>query len=160
MAAILAVHVNEVALRVSNGESYRSISNRLRRLYPGTLGLSARSVRRFCRRQGVHYRSGLTDSELDREVSLSIQSVGHSYGRRTVQGLLRARGIHVSQRRIGVSMSRGPQQGRRSRANRHLNPPPYNARFFGDKLHLDQNENLKNESTKVLNPRRLLSSGS
>ena len=145
MAAILAVHVNEVALRVTNGESYRSISNRLHRLYPGTFGLSARSVRHFCRRQGVHYRSGLTDSELDREVALSIQSVGHSYGRRTLQGLLRARGIHVSQRRRGMSMSRvapGLQQGRRNRANRHLIPPPYSARFFADKLHLDQNEKL------------------
>ena len=26
--------------------------------------------------------------------------------------------------------------------NRSLNPPPYTARFFGDKLHLDQNEKL------------------
>lgn len=27
-------------------------------------------------------------------------------------------------------------------AHRHLNPPPYTARFSGDKLHLDQNEKL------------------
>ncbi len=34
------------------------------------------------------------------------------------------------------------QLGRRQRACRHLNPPPYTARFFGDKLHFDQNEKL------------------
>lgn len=36
----------------------------------------------------------------------------------------------------------GPQRGRRQMAHRHLNPPPYTARFSGDKLHLDQNKKL------------------
>jgi len=71
-----------------------------------------------------------------------VQAVGHSYGRRTIHGLLNAQGIHASEVRIGSSMGRvapGPQRGRRQMAHRHLN---YTARFSGDKLHLDQNEKL------------------
>ena len=59
-----------------------------------------------------------------------------------MHGLLRAQ---VSQRRLSRSMLRvapGPQRGRTHRAHRHLNPPPYIARFFGDKLHIDQNEKI------------------
>ena len=35
----------------------------------------------------------------------------------------------------------GPQRGRRHRAFHHPNPP-YSARFYGDKLHIYQNEKL------------------
>ena len=62
-----------------------------------------------------------------------------------MHGLLAAQGIRVAEDRVGRSMSRlapGPQLGRTHRACRHLNPPPYMARFFGDKLHYDQNEKL------------------
>ena len=62
-----------------------------------------------------------------------------------MSGLLRSQGIVVGENRIGRSMQRvapTAQIGRQRRAGRHLNPPPYTARFFGDKIHLDQNEKI------------------
>lgn len=136
---------DEIALWVALGATYESISMNLRRRNPQQSGYSARSVRRYCADDGVHYRSGLTDSQLDRVVSALIQTVGHSYGRRTLHGLLSSQGLHVSQPRISRCMTRvapAPQRHRAYTARRHLNPPMYNARFFADKLHLDQNEKL------------------
>lgn len=82
---------------------------------------------------------------MDRLVASRVRSVGHSYGRRTMHGLLSAEGIHVAADRVGRSLGRvapGPQRARAQRTRRHLNPPPYTAHFFGDKLHFDQNEKL------------------
>ena len=62
-----------------------------------------------------------------------------------MHGLLSADGVHVGVDRVGRSLQRvapGPQVARTRRARRHLNPPPYSARFFGDKVHFDQNEKL------------------
>ena len=135
----------EITSRVRRGQTYQQISEDLRRRYPSVRGLSCRSVRRFCRARDIRYRSGLNTRELDLVVSATVRLVGHSYGRRTMQGLLRAGGVNVSQRRIGRSLGRvapGAQRGRRQQVHRHLNPIPYRARFYGDKLHLDQNEKL------------------
>ena len=60
-------------------------------------------------------------------------------------GLLCSQGIVVGENRVARSMQRvapAAQIGRRQRARRHLNPPPYIARFFGDKVHFVQNEKL------------------
>lgn len=75
----------------------------------------------------------------------AVRRDGHSYRRRTLSGLLRSRGIVVGENRIAGSMSRiapAAQTGRRQRASRNLSPPPYTARFFGDKVHFDQNAKL------------------
>lgn len=136
---------DEIALWVASGATHEAISMNLLLRHPHEPGYSARSVRRYCSSEGIHYRSRLTDPQLDRLVSAQIQAVGHSYGRRTLHGLLSSQGLHVSQRRLGSCMSRVapiPQRHRTHIARRHLNPPMYNARFFGDKLHLDQNEKL------------------
>ena len=101
-----------------------------------------RSVRCFCDIHGIHYRSGLTESELDRIVSIAVQSVGNSYGRRTLHGFLRWRGVH-GQNRISMSLRQvapAAMSRRRHLAHRLLNPHPYHASFFGEKLHIDQNE--------------------
>lgn len=76
---------------------------------------------------------------------LAILSVGHKYGRWTLQGYLRFQSVHVSQRRVGVSLSRvapQPAQSRRAQTHRQMNPIPYRPEYFGEKLHLDQNEKL------------------
>ena len=71
--------------------------------------------------------------------------MGHSYGRRTMHGLLQALGITASQSRVGEALSQiFPFQ----HSLRHLNvematnPHPYTANYFGEKVHLDQNEKL------------------
>jgi hypothetical protein len=75
----------------------------------------------------------MNDPLLDRLVYSQIQAVGHLYGQRTLHGLLRSQGVHVSQRRLCESMSRvapAPQNHRTHAAHRHLNPPVYTARFL------------------------------
>ena len=97
---------------VQHGDSLRSVSRHLQGRFPGVAGLSIRSVRRFCSSCGIHYRSTLGEGELDELVRSRVGSVGHSYGRRSLQGLLRAEGI---------------------------NPILYRAEFFGEKI---QNEKI------------------
>ena len=136
---------DEIAFAVAAGVSHRAISATLQQQYHNQRGFSRRSVRRFCRREGIHYRTSLPDPGLDRVIQFTVIEVGHSYGRRTMTGLLRSQGIVVGENRVARSMQRvapAAQIGRRQRARRHLNPPPYTARFFGDKVHFDHNEKL------------------
>jgi len=89
---------------VGRGFSLRNVTRYLQRRFPSVRGLSIRSVRRFCSLRGIHYRSNLGDDELDEVVRSRVSSIGHSYGRTSLQGLLRAEGIHVSQQRLGHSL--------------------------------------------------------
>lgn len=60
-------------------------------------------------------------------------------------GLLASSGIRVSEQRVGESLRRvhpSYQQARRSGTAVLLNPVPYQADYFGHKLHVDQNEKL------------------
>jgi hypothetical protein len=53
--------------------------------------------------------------------------------------------VHVGVDSVGRSLWRvapGLQVTRTCRARCHLNPLPYTARFFGDKVNFDQNEKL------------------
>ena len=127
----LHAYGDEIALWVASGRTHKATSLQLRN--PREPGYSVRSVCRYCSNEGIHYRSGLTDLQLDRLVSSQIQAVEHSYGRQTLHGLLASQGLHVSQCRLSACMSRvapGPQRQRTHSACRHLNPPMYNARFF------------------------------
>jgi hypothetical protein len=89
--------------------------------------------------------SHIDDSELDNIVRLATINLGISHGRRTLQGYLRSRGVLVSQYRISTSLRRvSPQASlqRRNFAHIRLNPHPYVCNFYGEKLHIDQNEKL------------------
>ena len=111
--------------QVRNGETYSQISQSLRNRHPGVSGLSDRSVRRFCRERSIRRRSHLTNAQLDCVVAHAVRTVGHSYGRKTMQGLLRSRGLRVGQARIGDSLSRvapHPMSLRRGNVHRHINP--------------------------------------
>lgn len=60
-------------------------------------------------------------------------------------GLLASEGVRVGMRRIGRALREvnpGYQSARATRATRRLNPVPYHASYFGQKLHIDQNEKL------------------
>ena len=58
-------------------KTHKQISDELNGLYPGTRGLSVRSVRRFCDRFDIHTTALLSDEDLDRVVSSSIAKVCH-----------------------------------------------------------------------------------
>ena len=138
-------YFREVTQLVKEGRTHKDISSLLRSRHPAERGYSERSVRRFCATHRIHYRSGLAESELDHLLSGAVQSVGNSYGRRTLHGLLRWSGVHVSQNRIGMALKRvapAAVSRRQHLAHRQLNPHPYHASSFGEKLHIDQNEKL------------------
>ena len=143
---VLAGSEEEIRWRVVHrGDSLRSVSRHLQGLFPGIRGLSVKSVRRFCSSRGIHYKSNIGDRELDEFVRLRVRNVGHSYGRRSLQGLLGAEGIRVSQRRLGRSLRRTfplAHSVRTQTLGRWIIPIPYRAEFYGEKIHFDQNEKL------------------
>jgi len=60
-------------------------------------------------------------------------------------GFLSSQGFRCAQKRVGVSLQRvnpGYHIRRQTRAERQTNPIPYDAQYFGQKLHVDQNEKL------------------
>ena len=79
-------------------------------------------------------------------ITYSHLQVGISYRRRMMTGhLLAAKGLHVSEIRVGESLKRVCPTGhaaRRTNTVNRMNPVRYCADYFGHKLHLDQNEKL------------------
>ena len=127
---------------LSEGRTYEEVSGYITSQTGYRRGLSPRSLRRYCNTRGLRNRPP-TSAQLDAVVATFIQRVGHSYGRRMMHGVLSSQGIRASQRRIGESLQRlAPIQyaQRRREATSLLNPLPYRAAYFGEKLHLDQNE--------------------
>ena len=60
-------------------------------------------------------------------------------------GFLSSQGFQISQKRVGASLKRANPVYHARRQNltcRALNPIPYMAKYFGEKLHVDQNEKL------------------
>lgn len=60
-------------------------------------------------------------------------------------GLLPAEGMRIAESRVGTALhdvNPHYQQARQERTERQLNPKPYRASHFGDKIHIDQNEKL------------------
>ena len=84
---------DEVRSPIKSGRAYRDVSILLKTKYPGITGRAERSVRRFCKHE-----------ELDEEVARAVAEVGPSYGRKTMTGLLRARGVHEERYRIQQSL--------------------------------------------------------
>ncbi len=60
-------------------------------------------------------------------------------------GFLASQGIRVCQLRVGQSLRRvnpGHHRHRLTRTHRLTNPSPYRSEYFGEKVHVDQNEKL------------------
>ena len=59
-------------------------------------------------------------------------------------GVLASQGIRAGSQRVGQALARvNPgYQDRRTRTERQTNPIPYSAKYFGNKVHIDQNEKL------------------
>ena len=78
------VFVRDLVIR---GVSHREISDCYRSQYPNVRGLTERSVRRYCCERSIHR---ISNDELDAIVAQHIGLYGHSYGRRMMQGSVRA----------------------------------------------------------------------
>ena len=134
-----------VHLYFEQRQTHEEIAAILQQRHPGVRGLSARSVKRYCQTHKISRRSRLTEAQLDVVVHHAVQRVGHSYGRRTMQGLLSSHGIFAGERRVGRALQRVDPEAQVLRTvvtQRRFNPIPYHASHFGDKLHFDQNEKL------------------
>ena len=131
MNRTLQVYEQTILTLLSKGSCYDDISEYLRGATGVTRGLSARSVRRFCSSRGARVRSLVDQPYLDLIVRSIVSSVGHSYGHRTIQGLLRSVGVRACQARVALSLRQAAPVQYASRChntNRLLNPLPYCAR--------------------------------
>ena len=72
--------------------------------------------------------------------------VGKNYGRKMMHGVMKAKGINVSETKIGKllgEINSEPQTKRQNVACCSLNPKVYSTKHFGNKIHYDQNEKLE-----------------
>ena len=77
MTTLELLSVEDVVARgvIERRKTHKQISDKLKHLYPGVRGLSARSVRRYCAIHDIHSSSRLSSYDLDRVVSSSIGKV-------------------------------------------------------------------------------------
>ena len=60
-------------------------------------------------------------------------------------GLLASSGFKIAEKRIGASLKKVHpvyHHRRMTRTQAMINPIPYSAKYFGEKLHIDQNEKI------------------
>ena len=63
------------------------------------IDLSERSIHRNCKQRNIHPCSHFSNAQLDSVI------VGHSYGRKTMQGLLHSKGIRIGQKVMSIGCS-------------------------------------------------------
>ena len=61
--------------RIEAGFTYAAIAFELQQLHPGVSGLSARSVRRYCSDNSIHYSSCLNQEQVDQLVEQTVFQV-------------------------------------------------------------------------------------
>lgn len=137
---------NFIRYMVYRGATHAAISKHYQDMYPRMRGLSVRSVRRYCKEKGIHL---ITSFEIEGIVRDFVDSYGHCYGRRMVQGSIRytlnvSSGC-VSQRRVASALRAVATVAYEARARDAIirtNPISYYAPYFGYKCHFDQNEKI------------------
>jgi len=78
------------------GYSYADVSEYIRRQTGQSQDMSSRSIQRYVANRDVRVRSSIDQVCLDAVVHSCVTRLGHSYGRRTMQGLLRSQGVCAS----------------------------------------------------------------
>ena len=105
--------------------------------------MSSRSIRRYCNERNINR---ITDEALQDLVRDMITLYGHNYGRKMMQGSIRALIGHshlVSQRRISRTMRVVAPMEHEARAHNlpvRTNPVPHFVPYFGFKVHFGENE--------------------
>ena len=89
----MEVYIAEIRSMVEDGYTHEQISKFLQQQSFGVSGFSPRSVRRFYSEHSIHYFSNLSVQELDGVIHNGVITVGHSYGRHTMHGLLASNGV-------------------------------------------------------------------
>ena len=101
--SLVAAYEVQILQLLTEGRTYEEISTYFMRWSDISHGLSPRTIRRFCSTRGLSCRV-VDDRCLDRVLTAFVSRLGHSYGRRTMQGDLRSQGMRVSQVRIAASL--------------------------------------------------------
>ena len=137
---------NTVEYLVKGGATHESVASIYKNLFPATRGISARSARRYCK---YHNITRLQDEEIEGIVRYFTINYGHTYGRKLMQGIIRAlvrSTINVaSQKRVSRALRNVAPVANEARARDLIdrtNPIPYYSPYFGYKCHLDQNEKI------------------
>ena len=135
---------NAIEYLVKGAATDESVASIYRNLFPATRGISARSVRRYCK---YHNITQFQDEEIEGIVRCFIINYGHTYGRKLMQGSIRAlvgsKLNVVSQKRVSRALRNVAPVANEARAKDlidHTNPILYYSPYFGYKCHLDQNE--------------------
>ena len=82
MATLAQIDGIEAFMRqmiVVERRSYEYVSQKLRQTHPTAIGVSARSICRYCADSGIQRTSRLSDHQLDEAVEASISKVGPYY---------------------------------------------------------------------------------
>ena len=115
-------------------------------MFPATRGISAKNVRRYYK---YHNITRLQDEEIEGIVRYLIINYGHTYGRKLMQGNIRAlvgSTLHVaSQTRVSRALKNVAPVANETRARDLIDrtdPIPYYSPYFGYKCHIDQNEKI------------------
>ena len=104
----MEVYIAEIRPMVEDSYAHEQISEFLQQQNYEAHGFSARSVRRFCSVHNIHYHSNLSVQELDRVVHSGVIAVGHSYGRRTMHGLLASSGVCYLKKKVHYQLNALP----------------------------------------------------
>ena len=85
---------------------------------------------------------------------INFLEVGPSYGRRMMKGYLTSQGISIGEKRIAASLQRVDplrHQHCQNQTHRNTNPVHYKADYFGEKIHIHQNEKIAMYGVIILN---------
>ena len=74
MDAVIVDFVRDLV--VTQGKTHSQVSLLLQEAYPGKRGLSSRSVRRFCLKNGIHAQNRLSNEELEHYTKEVVARVG------------------------------------------------------------------------------------
>ena len=91
----MEVYIAEIRSMVEDGLHMNSEFLQLQSSCYGVRGFLGRfgTVRMFCSVHSIHYHSNLSVQELDRVIHNGVITVGHSYSRCTMHGLLASNGV-------------------------------------------------------------------
>lgn len=137
------VVIEEYIKQNIRSQTYKTIAMRVGQQFG--VYVSEHTVKQKTQQLGLKRRECVPDADLHKEVDNSVTCLGPCCGKRLVKGHLLSKGIKASEKRIGDMMRelRPREHAVRVGLHRQLrNPIPYTARYFGHKLHIDQNEKL------------------
>ncbi|KAM3597130.1 uncharacterized protein V6R79_000240 [Siganus canaliculatus] len=139
----LEQHLDLIKNMIQNGKtcteiSCTSVSMGLDR------GTSVSNLKKICSKWNLRKNGLVSSTQLEGAIVKAVQETGQTYGRRMMCGYLKSKGVHAAEHRVGAALHAVQPEAHDSRCNglRNLNPVPYNAAYFGQKIHIDQNEKM------------------